>query len=209
MLSNALHLTQLDPRRTELAQRSSQSLTGTQRRQSGVGHAGEDPPGNPGLDSLGCVIGEPSETGRTDIAGEHLIERFRLFFLIVLGESVLTAGNAFTEEPFDVERLLALAIGFTGTVALGNRPLWWCYFHRTQAIGIELAENAADAGGVGWWATWTLMLMVLALIAHRRRRRARHHPSGRRSDAWLHDPHFRWTGAVPARPGLLPAQCAG
>jgi low temperature requirement protein LtrA len=68
------------------------------------------------------VIGEPSETGRTDIAGEHLIERFRLFFLIVLGESVLTAGNAFTEEPFDVERLLALAIGFTGTVALGNRP---------------------------------------------------------------------------------------
>jgi low temperature requirement protein LtrA len=97
--------------------------------------------------------------GQTDIAGEHLIERFRLFFLIVLGESVLTAGNAFTDEPFEVERLLALAIGFTGTVAL-----WWCYFQRTEAIGIEVAENAADAGGIGWWATWTLMLMVLALI---------------------------------------------
>ena len=26
--------------------------------------------------------------------------------------------------------------------------------------------------------------------------------------AYLHDLHFRWTGAVPARPGLLPAQCA-
>jgi low temperature requirement protein LtrA len=97
--------------------------------------------------------------GQTDIAGEHLIERFRLFFLIVLGESVLTAGNAFTDEPFEVERLLALAIGFTGTVAL-----WWCYFQRTEAIGIEVAENATDAGGVGWWATSTLMLMVLALI---------------------------------------------
>jgi low temperature requirement protein LtrA len=97
--------------------------------------------------------------GETDIAGEHLIERFRLFFLIVLGESVLTAGNAFTDEPFEVQRLLALAIAFIGTVAL-----WWCYFQRTEAIGIEVAENAADAGGVGWWATWTLMLMVLALI---------------------------------------------
>src|SRR4029450_4075594 len=63
------------------------------------------------------------------------------------------------DEPFEVERLLALAIGFTGTVAL-----WWCYFQRTAAIGIEVAENAADAGGVGWWATWTLTLMVLALI---------------------------------------------
>jgi hypothetical protein len=26
--------------------------------------------------------------------------------------------------------------------------------------------------------------------------------------AYLHDLHFQWTGAVPARPGLLPAQCA-
>ena len=42
--------------------------------------------------------------------------------------------------------------------------LWWCYFQRTEAIGIEVVENAADVGGVGWWATWTLMLMVLALI---------------------------------------------
>ena len=101
----------------------------------------------------------PTRRSQTDIAGEHLFERFRLFFLIVLGESVLTAGNALTDERFEVERLLALAIGFTGTVAL-----WWCYFRRTEAIGIEVAENAADAGGVGQWATWTLMLMVLALI---------------------------------------------
>jgi low temperature requirement protein LtrA len=70
-----------------------------------------------------------------------------------------TVSIATPNEPFDVERLLALAIGFTGTVAL-----WWCYFQRTEAIGIEVAENAADAGCVAWWATWTLMLMVLALI---------------------------------------------
>jgi low temperature requirement protein LtrA len=69
-------------------------------------------------------------------------------------------GAAFTGEPFELERLLALAIGFTGTVAL-----WWCYFQRAEVVGVEVAETAEDAGAVGWWATWTLTLIVLALIA--------------------------------------------
>jgi low temperature requirement protein LtrA len=68
-------------------------------------------------------------------------------------------GDAFTEEPFEPERLLALAIGFTGTVAL-----WWCYFHRAERIGIDLAERP-EAGGTAGWGAWTITLMVLALIA--------------------------------------------
>jgi low temperature requirement protein LtrA len=96
----------------------------------------------------------------TEIAGGHLLERFRLFFIIALGETVLTTGNAFTNEPFEIERLLALAIAFTGTVAL-----WWCYFQRAEGIGAEIAETAEDAGAVAWWETWTLTLIVLALIA--------------------------------------------
>src|SRR6185503_7243193 len=59
----------------------------------------------------------------TEIAAGHLVERFRLFFIIVLGETVLTTGSAFAGEPFEAERLLALA------------------------------------------GTWTLMLIVLGLIA--------------------------------------------
>jgi low temperature requirement protein LtrA len=52
------------------------------------------------------------------------------------------------------------AIGFTGTVAL-----WWCYFERAERVGVEVAETAEDAGALGWQGTWTLTLMVLALIA--------------------------------------------
>jgi low temperature requirement protein LtrA len=104
--------------------------------------------------------GRAIDLAHTEIAGGHLVERFRLFFIIALGETVLTTGTAFTGEPFELERLLALAIAFTGTVAL-----WWCYFHRTEAIGAEIAETAEDAGAVGWWGTWTLTLIVLALIA--------------------------------------------
>ncbi len=103
--------------------------------------------------------GRAIDLSHTEIAGGHLVERFRLFFIIALGETVLTMGTAFTGEPFEVGRLLALAIGFTGTVAL-----WWCYFHRSEHIGVELAERAEDAGAVGWLGTWTLTLMVLALV---------------------------------------------
>jgi low temperature requirement protein LtrA len=96
----------------------------------------------------------------SEIAGGHLVERFRLFFIIALGETVLTMGTAFTSEPFDLERLLALAIAFTGTVAL-----WWCYFQRAEGVGAEVAETPEHAGAVGWWGTWTLTLIVLGLIA--------------------------------------------
>jgi low temperature requirement protein LtrA len=104
--------------------------------------------------------GRRTDVEHTEIAGGHLVERFRLFFLIALGETVLTTGVAFTDEPFELERLLALAIAFAGTVAL-----WWCYFERNEGLGVEAAESAEDAGAVGLWGTWTLTLIVLALIA--------------------------------------------
>jgi Bacterial low temperature requirement A protein (LtrA) len=80
--------------------------------------------------------GRRIDLAHTEIAAGHLVERFRLFFIIALGETVLTMGTAFTDEPFELERLLALAIGFTGTVAL-----WWCYFQRSEAIGAEAAAT--------------------------------------------------------------------
>ena len=104
--------------------------------------------------------GRAIDLAHTEIAFEHLGERFRLFFLIALGETVLTTGTAFTDEPFELERLLALAVSFAGTVAL-----WWCYFQRAEEAGVEAAETADDAGAIGWVGTWTLTLMVLALIA--------------------------------------------
>ena len=103
--------------------------------------------------------GRAIDLEHTGIAAGHLIERFRLFFIIALGETVLTTGTAFTDQPFTLERLIALAIGFTGTVAL-----WWCYFQRAEGVGVEIAETSDDAGAVAWSGTWTLTLIVLALI---------------------------------------------
>ena len=147
--------------------------------------------------------GRAIDLAHTEIAGGHLIERFRLFFIIALGETVLTMGTAFTNEPFELERLLTLAIGFTGTVAL-----WWCYFQRAERIGVEVAETAEDAGAIGWLGTWTLTLMVLALIGIAvGDELAIAHPG---DDATLGFTllDVRRAGAVPARPGPLPPQRA-
>jgi low temperature requirement protein LtrA len=115
-----------------------------------------------GVSSMHWVPGRGRriDLAHTEIAGEHLLERFRLFFIIALGETVLTMSTAFTAEPFELERLVALAIGFSGTVGL-----WWCYFQRSEGLGLEEVERAEDAGAIGWRGTWTLTLVVLALIA--------------------------------------------
>ena len=103
--------------------------------------------------------GHQMDLAHAELAAGHLVERFRLFFIIVLGETVLTTGTTFVAEPFSLERLLALMISFTGTVAL-----WWCYFQRVEGIGARAAENAEDAGSIALWGTWTLTLIVLGLI---------------------------------------------
>ena len=104
--------------------------------------------------------GRAIDLQHTGIAGGHLVERFRLFFIIALGETVLVMGDAFAGEPFELERLLALSIGFTSTVAL-----WWCYFQWGERVGAAAIEGADDAGAVGLLGTWSLTLIVLALIA--------------------------------------------
>ena len=53
----------------------------------------------------------------------HLAERFGLFVIIALGESVVAIGVAATDQTLTGSRLTAVAIGF----AL-NCALWWVYF---------------------------------------------------------------------------------
>jgi low temperature requirement protein LtrA len=114
----------------------------------------------------GVIAGHPLPGRRSpfssdsQIYAEHLLERFRLFFLIALGETVLTIGNAFADQPLQADRLLVLAVAFTGTVAL-----WWCYFHRAEDIGLKAAESADDASRIVGLGNYTLILMVIGIVA--------------------------------------------
>jgi low temperature requirement protein LtrA len=53
----------------------------------------------------------------------HFVERFQLFVLIVLGESIVVTGAAASQLPLTASRMLAIAVAFLGTAVF-----WWLYF---------------------------------------------------------------------------------
>jgi low temperature requirement protein LtrA len=114
----------------------------------------------------GVIAGHPLPGRRSpfssdsQIYAEHLLERFRLFFLIALGETVLTIGNAFADQPVQADRLLVLAVAFTGTVAL-----WWCYFHRAEEVGLKAVDRASDASRIVGLGNYALIAMVAGIVA--------------------------------------------
>jgi low temperature requirement protein LtrA len=118
------------------------------------------------LTYAGVIGGHPLPNRRSpfstdsQIYAEHLLERFRLFFLIALGETVLTIGNAFVDEPIDASHLLALAAAFIGTVSL-----WWCYFDRAEDVGLDAVRGAADASRLVALGNYTLIAMVIGIVA--------------------------------------------
>jgi low temperature requirement protein LtrA len=113
----------------------------------------------------GVIAGHPLPGHRSpfssdsQIYAEHLLERFRLFFLIALGETVLTIGKAFVDVPVDAGSVAALAAAFLGTVSL-----WWCYFHRAERIGIDAVAGARDASRLVAVGNYTLVAMVIGII---------------------------------------------
>jgi low temperature requirement protein LtrA len=113
----------------------------------------------------GVIAGHPLPGHRSpfssdsQIYAEHLLERFRLFFLIALGETVLSIGKAFVDVPVDAERLVALAAAFLGTVSL-----WWCYFHRAERVGIDAVRSAGDGSRLVAFGNYSLVAMVIGII---------------------------------------------
>ena len=114
----------------------------------------------------GVIAGHPLPSRRSpfstdsQIYAAHLLERFRLFFLIALGETVLTIGNAFVDVPVDAETLVALAAAFLGTVSL-----WWCYFHRAERVGIDAVDGDGDPSRLVAVGNYTLVAMVIGIVA--------------------------------------------
>ncbi len=114
----------------------------------------------------GVIAGHPLPGPRSpfssdsQIYAEHLLDRFRLFFLIALGETVLTIGKAFVDVPVDAGRLVAFAAAFVGTVSL-----WWCYFHRSERVGIDAVRSAGDGSRLVAFGNYSLVAMVIGTIA--------------------------------------------
>ena len=70
--------------------------------------------------------------GLQHVAVAHFAERYSLFILICLGESIVAIGLGASAEDFDGELVAAVALGLLITVAL-----WWTYFDRFAILAEE------------------------------------------------------------------------
>jgi low temperature requirement protein LtrA len=74
-----------------------------------------------------------------NVGTEHFAERFGLFIIIALGESIVVTGATTSEIELSVTRFIAFGMTFLATSAL-----WWLYFTSVARIAqrhLELSEN--------------------------------------------------------------------
>ena len=64
-----------------------------------------------------------------DVGTAHFAERFQLFIIIALGESIVVTGATAAVLDLTTARITALALAFLSTAAL-----WWLYFNLVAAI---------------------------------------------------------------------------
>jgi low temperature requirement protein LtrA len=68
----------------------------------------------------------------------HIPERYGLFTIIVLGESVLAVATGTTGTGWDPAAVLTGVFGFVVAACI-----WWIYFNHVQSSGLELSARAA------------------------------------------------------------------
>jgi low temperature requirement protein LtrA len=73
------------------------------------------------------------------VGTEHFAERFGLFVIIALGETIVLTGATTSDLEIDNARIVAFCMAFLATAAL-----WWLYFTSVARIAqrrLELSEN--------------------------------------------------------------------
>jgi low temperature requirement protein LtrA len=108
------------------------------------------------------VPGRPKLAPETwDVETAHFAERFQLFVIIALGESIVLIGATTSDLHIDAARLTALALAFAGTAAL-----WWLYFDYVAPIAqrrLELAPNKTVLARDGY--TYLHVVLIAGIIA--------------------------------------------
>jgi low temperature requirement protein LtrA len=67
--------------------------------------------------------------GLQEVAVAHFAERYSLFVIICLGESIVAIGLSAGERPMDADLIVAVTLGLLATIGL-----WWTYFDRFASI---------------------------------------------------------------------------
>jgi low temperature requirement protein LtrA len=82
-----------------------------------------------------------SATSDWDIEAGLFAERFQLFMIIALGETIVVTGLTASDLELDAARLTAIVVAVIGTAAF-----WWLYFDDVARIAGRRLQAAEDAG---------------------------------------------------------------
>jgi low temperature requirement protein LtrA len=99
-------------------------------------------------------------TDAWDVETSHFAERFQLFVIIALGETIVLTGATTSELPLSPSRVAAFGLAFLATAAL-----WWLYFNYVAAIAerrLSLARDRVVLARDGY--TYLHVFMIAGII---------------------------------------------
>ena len=100
-----------------------------------------------------------SLTSDWTIDGKHFAERFQLFIIIALGESIVVTGASGSQTALNATTVTALGVAFLGTAAL-----WWLYFDEVAGKSQRGIARHADPGRIARDAYTYLHIPIVAGI---------------------------------------------
>ena len=86
---------------------------------------------------------------RVSFHPRHIAERYGLFTIIVLGESVLAVAVGTADTNWEPSAVLTAVFGFVVAACI-----WWLYFDHVGSSGIELGPRPAFFWGYGHFAVY-------------------------------------------------------
>jgi low temperature requirement protein LtrA len=95
------------------------------------------------------VPGRPRLEGATwDVGTGHFAERFGLFIILALGESIVLTGATTSESDLTPARIVAFVMAF-----LASAAIWWLYFTSVARLGehyLEVSDNRTTLARDGY-----------------------------------------------------------
>jgi low temperature requirement protein LtrA len=88
-----------------------------------------------------------------------MAERFALFVIIALGESIVVTGATFSELTWTAETVGAFVSSFVGALTM-----WWIYFHKGAEAGSEQISRSSEPGRLARLAYTYLHIPIVAGI---------------------------------------------
>ncbi|MDG4839465.1 low temperature requirement protein A [Micromonospora sp. WMMD967] len=116
-----------------------------------------------------------------NVTAEHLSERYQQFFIIALGDCILTIGTMFSLEHNEAENLAAFAVAFLTTLLL-----WRIYVHKSGELLPSAIKASESPSRFLFSAPYTHLLMISGVVTTASGfHLVLHEPTGETPPAWL------------------------